>query len=49
MNTVAEIKAAIEKLSPAQVDELIAWFEEWQQLVNSSSEIFGMYEREETA
>jgi hypothetical protein len=47
MTPVAEIKAAIEKLSHAQVGELAVWFEEFQQLINSSCEIFAVYEKEE--
>jgi hypothetical protein len=47
VSTIAEIESAIEKLSPAQVAELAAWFEEYQQLINASAEIFAMYDKEE--
>jgi hypothetical protein len=47
MSTVAEIEAAIERLKPAEVAELAVWLEEYQQMVNASSEIFAMYDREE--
>ena len=47
MSTVAEIEAAIERLAPAEVAELAAWLEEYQQMVNASSEIFALYDREE--
>ena len=49
MSSVAEIEAAIERLDPAQVAELAAWFEEYQQMINASAEIFKMYEKEEEA
>jgi hypothetical protein len=48
MNTVAEIEAAIEKLSPADFAELAMWFEGFEQLINSSAAIFAIYEKEET-
>jgi hypothetical protein len=47
MSTVAEIESAIEKLPPAQVAELAAWFEEYQQMINASAEMFAMYDKEE--
>jgi len=47
MSTVAEIESAIEKLSPAQVAELAAWFEEYQQMLSASAEMFAMYDKEE--
>lgn len=49
MSTVAEIESAIERLAPAQVTELAAWFEEYQQMINASAEIFTMYDKEEEA
>jgi len=36
MSTVAEIESAIERLAPAQVAELAAWFEEYQQMINTT-------------
>jgi hypothetical protein len=47
MTAVAEIESAIERLSPAEVKELAAWLEEYQQMVNASADIFSMYEQEE--
>lgn len=48
MNTLAEIEAAIERLTPVEFAELVAWFEDFQRLINSSEAIFAMYEKEET-
>jgi len=47
MRAVAEIESAIERLSPAEVKELAAWLEEYQQMINASAEIFQIYEQEE--
>jgi hypothetical protein len=47
MSTVVEIEGAIERLSKAELSELARWFEEYQQMVFASSEIFAMYDREE--
>ncbi len=47
MSTVVEIEGAIERLSKAELSELARWFEEYQQLVFASSEIFALYDREE--
>ena len=49
MTAIAEIESAIERLSPAEVKELAAWLEEYQQMVNASAEIFSMYDKEEEA
>jgi len=49
MSSVAEIESAIERLSPAQVDELAAWLEEYRELMHASGEVFAMYDREEEA
>ena len=49
MSSVAEIESAIERLSPEEVAELAAWFEEYQQMINASAEIFSMYDRDEGA
>lgn len=46
---IAEIESAIERLSPAEVKELAAWLEEYQQMVNASAEIFSLYDQEEKA
>ena len=49
MTAVAEIESAIEKLSPAEIKELAAWLDEYQQMVNASAEIFSLYDQEEGA
>jgi hypothetical protein len=47
MSSVAEIEAAIERLAPAQVAEIAAWIEEYQQMINASAQVFSMYDKEE--
>ena len=47
MSTVAEIESAVEKLTPEQLREFAAWFEERQALLQSSAALFGMYDAEE--
>ncbi len=47
MSSVAEIEAAIERLTPAEVVEVAAWIEEYQQMINASAEVFSMYDKEE--
>jgi hypothetical protein len=47
VSSVAEIESAIERLSGKEVAELAAWFEEYQQMINASAEIFALYEDEE--
>jgi hypothetical protein len=49
MSAVAEIESAIERLSAAEVKELAAWLDEYQQMVNASAEIFTLYDQEEGA
>ena len=49
MSAIVEIESAIERLSPAEVKELAAWLEEYQQMVNASAEIFSLYDQEEKA
>jgi len=49
MTAIAEIESAIERLSPAEVKELAAWLEEYQQMVAASAEIFSLYDKEEEA
>ncbi|HEY3857264.1 MAG TPA: hypothetical protein VGO67_23010 [Verrucomicrobiae bacterium] len=49
MSGVAEIELAIERLSPAEVKELAAWLDEYQQMVNASGEMFSLYDQEEGA
>lgn len=48
MSTVAEIEAAIQKLSPEEVSQVALWLEEYQQMINASAEIFKMYDAEES-
>ncbi|MCX6904485.1 MAG: hypothetical protein NTW03_13595 [Verrucomicrobia bacterium] len=47
MSTVAEIENAIERLAPVEVLELSAWLNEYQQMIQASTDIFAMYDREE--
>jgi hypothetical protein len=47
VSTVQEIKAAIEKLSPQELRELMAWFEKRQTSLNASDALFQAYDREE--
>ncbi len=47
MSTVNEIETAVEKLTPAELREFAAWFEERQALLNSSDALFRMYDTEE--
>ena len=47
MTAVAEIESAIQQLSPEQLKELAAWFEEYQQMISASAEMFALYDREE--
>jgi hypothetical protein len=47
MTAIAEIESAIERLSPVEVKELAVWFEEYQQMINASAEMFSLYEKEE--
>ena len=47
MSSVAEIESAIERLSPAELADLARWFEDYQQEINASAQVFTMYDREE--
>ena len=47
MSTVADIEAAIEKLSPREQVELAAWYEQRQALLNAADSLFQVYEDEE--
>jgi hypothetical protein len=44
---VSEIETAVEKLSPHELREFAAWFEERQALLNSSESLFRLYDDEE--
>ena len=48
MNAVAEIESAITRLSSDEVDKLAAWLDEYRAMTRASSEIFAMYDREES-
>ncbi len=47
MSTVAEIEAAIERLPPDELRQLLAWVEEYQAMMGSSEALFAMYDEEE--
>jgi len=47
MSTVAEIEAAVEKLSAPDLREFMAWIEERQALLQASDMLFQMYDKEE--
>jgi hypothetical protein len=45
---VAEIESAITRLSIDDVDKLAAWLDEYRAMTRASSELFAMYDREES-
>jgi hypothetical protein len=47
MSTVPEIEAAIEKLPPAELRELITWIEDYAAAIGGSETLFAMYDVEE--
>jgi hypothetical protein len=47
MSMVREIGAAIEKLAPAELRELITWIEDYAAVIGESEMPFVMYEAEE--
>jgi hypothetical protein len=47
MSTVAEIESAVEKLTPEELRQFMAWLEERQALLHASTALFGMYDAEE--
>jgi hypothetical protein len=49
MSTVAEIESAIEQLPAAEVAQLAAWLNQYQELIRASAEVFDMYDREEAS
>jgi hypothetical protein len=49
MSTVAEIEAAIERLQPVEVAAVAAWLNDYQQMIQASTEVFAMYDREEAS
>ena len=49
MTGIAEIESAIERLSPAELKELAAGLDEYQQMINASAEMFSLYDQEEKA
>lgn len=49
MSSVAEIESAIERLSPAQVEELAAWLDQYREMIHAAGGVFAMYDREKQA
>ena len=47
MSTVAEIEAAIEKLPPTELRELLARLEEYQAMTGASDALLAVYDEEE--
>jgi uncharacterized small protein (DUF1192 family) len=47
VSTVTEIEAAIEKLTPPEVSELVAWLDERQRLTSAAESLFQLYDEEE--
>jgi hypothetical protein len=47
MSSVAEIEAAIERLSPPEVNQVAKWLEEYQQMISASAEMFALYDKED--
>jgi hypothetical protein len=47
MTTVSEIEAAIQKLPPAQLRELMTWIEDYAAAIGASETLFTMYDTEE--
>ena len=47
MSTLPEIEAAIEKLPPAELRELITWIEDYAAAIGGSETLFAMYDAEE--
>ena len=47
MSTVTEIEAAIERLPPDELRELVNWIEEYAAAIDASETLFGMYDAEE--
>ncbi|MEW6303246.1 MAG: hypothetical protein AB1705_07235 [Verrucomicrobiota bacterium] len=49
MSTVVEIENAIERLTPAELEKLAAWLDEYRQMIHASATVFEMYDKEENA
>lgn len=47
MSTIAEIENAVERLPSAELSKFAAWFEEYQQAINASAQVFAIYDKEE--
>jgi hypothetical protein len=47
MSRVIEIEAAIEKLAPAELRELMGWLEDYAAAIGASETLFAMYDTEE--
>lgn len=49
MSTVVEIEAAIEKLPPAELGELLTWLDDYRAMIGASETVFALYDAEEEA
>jgi hypothetical protein len=47
MSTVPEIEAAIQKLPPVELNDLLAWIDEYKAMVGASDVLFAAYDEEE--
>jgi cytochrome c553 len=47
MSTVVEIESAVDKLSPQEIREFAAWFEQRQAMLNAAEATFLAYDEEE--
>jgi hypothetical protein len=47
MSTVPEIEAAIQKLRPVELNNLLAWIDEYKVMVGASDVLFATYDEEE--
>ena len=48
MSTVVEIESAIQRLPPSELNQLLAWLDDYRAMVGASEALFAMYDREET-
>ena len=49
MSSVIEIESAIERLSREEVNQVAAWLEQYQEMINASAEVFSIYDLVERA
>jgi hypothetical protein len=47
MSTVAEIETAIQKLPPEDLNELLAWVDDYRASLGAAGTLFAMYDEEE--